>query len=230
MRYNSEKTGGKSGCLMGTRMELKQKSDIPKTATGIEGFDTITGGGLPAGRITLLTGRSGTGKTIFSMEFLVRGILAYGEPGAFLSFEEKEEDLSANFRSLGMDLEKLTDSGSLAIDTIEVTPAVSTEAGESDLTGLLARLEQATDSVNARRVVLDSLPALFQGFSNTAAVRAALLRLFAWLRERNITAIATAQSDTEFSRYAFARSLADCIVVLSMRMKERISTRYLQVA
>jgi circadian clock protein KaiC len=210
-------------------MATERQAELDKAQVGIRGFDAITGGGLPRGRVTLVLGASGCGKTVFGMEFLVRGITEYGEPGAFVSFEESEEELTANFRSLGFDLERLAGENKLELDYIAVTPEMGTEAGEYDLEGLLLRLEKATAAVGARRVVLDALPALFHGFSNAAAVRLALSRLFAWLKQRRITTVATAESSTELTSRSLGHSISDCIVDLSVRVRERSATRYLRV-
>lgn len=210
-------------------MAAEQQAGITKAQVGIRGFDSITGGGLPRGRITLILGSSGCGKTVFGMEFLVCGACQYHEPGAFLSFEETEEELAVNFSPLGFDLKRLTAEEKLALDYIGVTPELGTEAGEYDLEGLLFRLEKSISAVGARRLVLDALPALFQGFSDSAAVRITLARLFAWLKAREITTVVTAESTSELSRHGLGRSLSDCIVLLSMRVRDRIATRYLQV-
>jgi len=210
-------------------MAAEQRAEIAKAQVGIRGFDSITGGGLPKGRISLILGTSGCGKTVFGMEFLVRGTCQYGEPGAFVSFEETEEELAANFSPFGFDLKRLAAEEKLALDYIGVTPELGIEAGEYDLEGLLFRLEKSISAVGARRVVLDALPALFQGFSDSAAVRVALARLFAWLKAREITTVVTAESTSELSRHGLGRSLSDCIVALSMRVSDRIATRYLQV-
>jgi hypothetical protein len=74
---------------------------LEKVPSGIRGLDEITFGGLPKGRPILVSGGPGCGKTLFAMEFVVRGILDYGEPGVFVTFEEKVEDLEKNFASLG---------------------------------------------------------------------------------------------------------------------------------
>src|SRR3954471_6752851 len=89
------------------RIMLLSKKTLPKTPTGIAGLDDITGGGLPTGRPTLICGAAGSGKTLFSLEFIVHGALKFGEPGVFMAFEEKAEDLVINVASLGFDLEEL---------------------------------------------------------------------------------------------------------------------------
>jgi circadian clock protein KaiC len=210
-------------------MAAKRHKGLVKAQVGIQGFDAITGGGLPRGRVTLVVGSSGCGKTVFGMEFLIHGVRQFGEPGAFVSFEETEEELAANFSPFGFDLERLEAEKKLVLDYIGVTPELVIEAGEYDLEGLLLRLEKSITGVGARRVVLDALPALFQGFTDAAAVRLAISRLFAWLKQRGITTVATAEDTTELFRHGLGRSLSGCIVHLSMRVRERIATRYLQV-
>ena len=84
-----------------------RRNGLPKVPTGIQGFDEITEGGLPKGRPTLLCGAAGSGKTVFAMEFLVRGVLQYKEPGVYMAFDEGVDDLMENFRSMGFDLEAL---------------------------------------------------------------------------------------------------------------------------
>ncbi|MBN1836647.1 MAG: circadian clock protein KaiC [Spirochaetales bacterium] len=211
-------------------MEQTELAGISKAPLGVEGFDTITRGGLPRGRITLLVGTSGSGKTILGLEFLARGARQFGEPGVLLSFEESEQELVENFVSLGFDLPGLIGERLLVIDHIALTPGLEREAGSYDLEGLLVRLEQAIDSIGARRVVLDAVPALFQGFSDSAAVRIALARLFERLKGRGITTLVSAESESELMRQGLGRSLSDCIIHLSIRVRDRLTTRYLRVA
>ena len=171
----------------------KQLKLLPKTPTGITGFDEITGGGLPAGRPTLLCGAAGCGKTLFSMTFLVSGITDAGEPAVFMSFEEKPQDLAANVASLGYDLDDLVARRLLTIDHVEVGHAEIAASGDYDLEGLFVRLGHAIDQIGATRVVLDTIEALFSNFANTTILRAELRRLFQWLKDRNVTAIITGE-------------------------------------
>jgi len=166
---------------------------FPKTPTGIEGLDEITGGGFPKGRPTLICGSAGCGKTLFSMQFLIQGILKYNEPGVFMSFEETAPDLAMNVKSLGFDLEKLKKEKKLAIDHVRVERSEIEEAGEYDLEGIFIRLGYAIDTLKAKRVVLDTLEALFAGLDNKAILRAELRRLFQWLKDKGVTALITAE-------------------------------------
>ncbi len=203
---------------------------LAKVPTGIEGFDEITFGGLPAGRTTLLTGLSGSGKTVFGMQFLAQGAARYGEPGVLVGFEETEDELITNAASLGFDFANLISAGKLVIDRISVEPDVVVETGRYDLSALHIRIEHAVDSIGARRIVLDGIPALFYGLTDTSAVRIALTRLYAWLKSKGLTALVTAESNTELAQHGLGLSLTDCIVVAGERTRENVSTRYLRVA
>ena len=136
---------------------------LPKCPTGIQGLDEITGGGLPRGRPTLVCGGAGCGKTLFAAEFIVRGAVQFGEPGVLMSFEETEAELGANVRSLGFDLAGLVRSKKILLEHVHVERSEIHETGEYDLEGLFVRLNHAIDSIGARRVVLDTLEALFAG-------------------------------------------------------------------
>ena len=157
---------------------------LQKERTGIPGFDEITTGGLPAGRPTLVCGSAGAGKTLFAMEFLVRGATLYNEPGVFISFEETSDELATNVASLGFDLKELIADQKLVLDYVFIERSEIEETGEYDLEGLFLRLGHAIDEIGAKRVVLDTLEALFSALPNEAIIRAELRRLFRWLKER----------------------------------------------
>ena len=203
---------------------------ISKAPTGIVGLDEITGGGFPAGRPTLLSGTAGAGKTMLATEFLVHGAMEYGEPGVFLMFEENSEELTANVRSLGFDLKKLVADKLLVLDHVRIERSEIEETGEYDLEGLFIRLGYAIDSIGAKRVVLDTLEALFAGLPSQAILRAELRRLFRWLKDRGITALVTAESgENSFTRYGLEEYVADCVIALDHRVTGQISTRRLRV-
>src|SRR5215203_3604642 len=163
-------------------------STLTKVATGVDGFDELTGGGLPQGRPTLVCGGPGCGKTLFALQFLVHGA-AQGESGVFVTFEETEEDLLKNAASLGYDLPDLIKRKRLAVEYVRVERSEIEETGEYDLEGLFIRLDHALRSIKARRIVLDTIESLFAGLNNTGVLRAELRRLFAWLKQRRITAV-----------------------------------------
>ena len=159
-------------------LEVPVSPGLAKAPTGIQGLDEITGGGLPRGRPTLVCGSAGCGKTLLAMEFLVRGATQFGEPGVFMSFEETTQELTQNVRSLGFDLDDLVKQKKLAMDFVRVERNEIEETGEYDLEGLFVRLNFAIDSVGAKRVVLDTIEALFGGLSNISILRGELRRLF----------------------------------------------------
>ena len=171
---------------------------LPKTPTGIAGLDEITGGGIPTGRPTLVCGAAGSGKTLFSIGFIVKGALEFNEPGVFMAFEEKSEELAANVASLGFDLEALQRDKLIKIDHVHIERSEIEETGEYDLDGLFIRLGYAIDSIGAKRVVLDTIENLFSGLSNQSILRAELRRLFQWLKEKGVTAIITGEKGDGF--------------------------------
>jgi circadian clock protein KaiC len=204
---------------------------LAKAPTGIEGLDEITGGGLPAGRPTLVCGTAGCGKTMFAMEFLVRGAIQFGEPGVFMMFEESAAELTANVRSLGFDLERLVAQKKIALDYVHIERSEIEETGEYDLEGLFIRLGHAIDSIGAKRVVLDTVEALFAGLPNHAILRAELSRLFRWLKNRGMTAIITGEKGegNAITRYGLEEYVADCVIILDQRVQAQVSTRRLRV-
>jgi circadian clock protein KaiC len=204
---------------------------LAKAASGIRGFDQVTEGGLPRGRPTLVTGASGSGKTLFGIEFLVRGAREYGEPGVLLSFEESASDLSENVASLGFDLPQLERDGLLVIDAVHVDPAEVVTTGAFDLDGLFIRLGSAVDEVGAKRVVLDTIEVLFSALGNEGVVRGELGRLFRWLKDRGLTAVVTGERGGEghLTRFGIEEYVSDCVIVLDHRVSDDISTRRLRV-
>src|SRR5450755_1815220 len=168
-------------------------ASLPRSPTGIQGLDEITGGGLPRGRPTLVCGGAGCGKTLLAAEFLVRGAAQFGEPGVLMAFEETEKELKANVASLGFDLEGLVRRKKIVIDYVHVERSEVQESGEYDLEGLFVRLGHAIDSIGAKRVVLDTLEVLFASLPNEAILRSELRRLFRWLKDKGVTAVITAE-------------------------------------
>jgi circadian clock protein KaiC len=204
--------------------------ELPKTKTGIEGLDEITGGGLPTGRPTLICGGPGCGKTLMSIEFMVRGATIYNEPGVFMTFEEKADELTSNVASLGFDLEKLQKSKKIRLDYVHIDRTEIEETGEYDLDGLFIRLEHAIDSIGAKRVVLDTIENLFAGLTNQGILRAELRRLFHWLKEKGVTAIVTGeQGDGMLTRQGLEEYVSDCVILLDHRIINQISTRRLRI-
>ena len=203
---------------------------LPKCPTGIKGLDEITGGGLPLGRPTLICGAAGCGKTLMAMEFIVRGATEFNEPGVFMSFEERPDELAQNVRSLGFDLDCLVEQKKLAMCYVRVERSEIEETGEYDLEGLFIRLNTAIDSVGAKRVALDTIESLFSGLGNDTILRAELRRLFQWLKTKGVTAVITGErGDSSLTRQGLEEYVSDCVILLDHRAKEQLSTRRLRI-
>jgi circadian clock protein KaiC len=203
---------------------------LEKIPSGIKGLDEITGGGLPRGRPTLVSGGPGCGKTLFAMEFIVRGIVDHDEPGVFIAFEEKIDDLRSNFRSMGFDLDELVAQKKLVLDHIYIDRTEIQETGDYDLEGLFIRLGALIDEVGAQRIAIDTLEALFSGFSNEAILRSELRRLFLWLKDRGITAVVTGErGDTTITKFGLEEYVADCVITLDHRISNQVAIRRLRI-
>lgn len=213
-----------------SKFKAKVSTILPKTPTGIEGFDEITLGGLPKGRPTLVAGNAGCGKTLFGMEFLARGALQFDEPGVMMSFEESAEELVKNFSSLGFKVDNLIARKKLHIEFVAVERSEIEETGEYDLEGLFVRLDYAIKTIKAKRVVLDTIEAIFSGIPNEVIVRAELRRLFRWLKSRGVTAVITGEKGIQtITRHGLEEYVADCVILLDHTVFKGIATRKLRV-
>jgi circadian clock protein KaiC len=212
-------------------IEKVQLQELPKTPTGIKGLDEITGVGLPTGRPTLIAGSAGCGKTLLAVEFLVRGATQFNEPGVFISFEETSQEIAQNVTSLGFDLADLEARGLLSMDYVHVEPSEIQETGEYDLEGLFIRLGYAIDSIGAKRVVLDTIEALFGGLDNQSTLRAEVRRLFRWLKDKGVTAVITGErgEGDSITRQGLEEFISDCVIVLDHRTSNHISSRHMRI-
>ena len=209
---------------------ISRLTSLKKAPTGIHGFDEITGGGLPAGRPTLVCGSAGCGKSLFGLEFLVRGATQYGEAGVLITFEESAQDIKKNAASLGFDTDALIAKKKLLIDFVKIDRNEIEEHGEYDLEGLFIRLAHSIAAIGAKRVVFDTIEALFAGLSNQAILRSELRRLFGWLKERGMTAVVTGErAGDQLTRQGLEEFISDCVILLDHRIAEQISTRRLRV-
>ena len=207
-----------------------QRKVLPKSPTSIQGLDDITGGGLPKGRPTLVCGGAGCGKTLFAMEFLVRGATQYNEPGVFISFEETEKELTANVASLGFDLESLVKRKKIWLENIRVDRTEIEQSGDYDLEGLFIRIHHAIESIKAKRVVLDTIEILLSGLPNPHILRAELQRLLGWLKKKGITTIITAErGDGTLTRQGLEEYVSDCVILLDHRVNDQSSIRRLRI-
>ena len=208
----------------------KPKPQLPKSPTGIKGFDEITGGGLPTGRPTLVCGGPGCGKTMLSLEFLIRGATEFNEPGVFLALEENARELSANFASMGFDLPDLIRRKKLVIDHVHLERSEIAETGEFNLEGLFIRLGHAIDSIGAKRVALDTIESLFSAFPNAMILRAEIRRLFRWLKKKGMTAIITGERGVDtLTRQGLEEYVSDCVIMLDNRIEDEVCLRRLRI-
>ncbi len=208
----------------------KKDIKLTKTPTGIEGLDEITGGGFPEGRPVLICGSAGCGKTLMGIQFLVKGITDYKEPGVFMSFEESAQDLAKNVNSMGFDLEKLSAEKKLKIDHVRFERSEIEETGEYDLEALFVRLNYAIDIIGAKRVVLDTIESLFSGMDNQAVLRSEIRRLFQWLKQKGVTTIITGErGENTLTRQGLEEYVSDCVILLDFRVIDQIATRRLRI-
>jgi circadian clock protein KaiC len=203
---------------------------IRKAPTGIQGLDEITNGGLPLGRPTLICGGAGSGKTLLATSFLVYGAEKFGEPGVLMTFEENGDEIASDVASLGFDLPGLVADGRLLVDYVHIERSEIEETGEYDLEGLFVRLDHAVRVTGAKRIVLDTIESLFAGLSNGTILRAELRRLFRWLKDKELTAVITAErGEGTLTRQGLEEYVSDAVILLDHRVTDQVSTRRLRV-
>jgi circadian clock protein KaiC len=207
-----------------------QPRSLPKAPTGIPGLDEVSFGGLPRGRTTIVCGGPGCGKTMLGLEFVVRGAIEFDEPGVVLAFEETVAEMTRNVASLGFDLDDLVRRKKLFMEYVHIEPREIQETGEYDLEGLFIRLQHAVKMVGAKRVMLDTLEALFSGFPNEGILRAEIRRLFRWLKDRNLTTVVTAEKgEGTLTRHGLEEYVSDCVILLDHRINDQVSTRRMRI-
>ena len=205
-----------------------------KGATGIEGFDGLSGGGLPLGRTTLLVGGPGSGKTLFGLQFLAHGASEAAVPGIFVAFEESAERLIGNAASFGWSLDELQRKKRLHFIDAHPSPDLL-QSGDFDLEGLLAALAAQAEAMQARRIVFDAIDVILALLPDEAAKRREVYRLHDWLLAHGMTAVVTMQSgaddlDPAMQRpFGFVQFMVDCVVVLDHRLAQGVSHRDLRV-
>ena len=211
------------------KKNIPKLNKLHKCLTGIKGFDEVTEGGLPKNRITLISGGAGSGKTLFGIDFLINGALNYNENGVFMSFEETPDELYKDVASLNLDLKVLVSQKKIAFEHV-VLERKDVQEKDFNLEGLLIRLEHAIESVNAKRVVLDSIESLFAGITDNGILRLEIKRLFGWLKEKQVTAIVTGEPGQDsYTHHGMEQYISDCIILLDNRVDEEVSVRRIRV-
>src|SRR5687767_4429888 len=227
---------GTVACLnMKAIATFSRKAGKPsKAPTGIGGFDDITGGGLPSHRTTLLVGGPGSGKTIFSLQFLVQGARRCKEPGIFVAFEEASSRVIENAASFGWNLPHLLLRKKLFF--LDAQPLAGlVQSGNFDLSGMLAALGAQTDAMKARRIVFDALDVVLALLPDEASRRREVYRIHEWLLERGLTGLITAKaggddaSSIGHKAFGFMQFMVDCAVMLNHSVVHGVSLRNLRV-
>jgi circadian clock protein KaiC len=202
---------------------------VPKMLTGIEGFDQITGGGLPSGRTTLLLGGAGCGKTVFALQALVQGAHHAKEAGIFVAFEEPARQIVANAATFGWDLPALARKKLFFLDA-HVSPD-TVKAGEFDLVGLLGLLAAKAKEIHATRIVFDGIDVLLALLDDPVAERREVYRIRDWLLRTGLTGILTQKVhglDSD-GRFSFLQFMVDCVVILRQQVVDGSVFRTLRV-
>lgn len=214
-------------------MEQTERSYIEKLPTYIPGFELISLGGLPRGRTTLISGTAGSAKTVFACQFLAEGIIHAGEGGVFVTFEEPASDIRKNMQSFGWNIAQWEQEGKWAF--VDASPQPGSEpivVGEYDLGALLARIENAIRRIDAKRVSLDSLGAIFTQFADTSSLRRELYWVVSALKAIGVTAIITAERTEEYgaiARYGFEEFVSDNVVILRNVMEDEKRRRTVEI-
>ncbi len=206
---------------------------VSKIMTGIPGFDSVAEGGLPRGRTTLISGSSGSAKTIFGVQFLERGIVEFDQNGVFVTFEETPLDICRNVRSLGWDLNEFKNNGKLMFVDVSPSPGKNiTVSGEYDFSGLIARIGAAVNKVDAERVVIDSIGSLFSQFEDAGLIRKELFRIAAAMKAMGVTSIITSERSNEngnIARYGIEEFVADNVIILRNNLDDEKRRRTIEV-
>lgn len=205
---------------------------VRKIRTMIEGFDDISHGGLPAGRSTLVSGTSGTGKTLFAVQFIYNGITDFDEAGVFVTFEESPEDIIQNAYSFGWDLQKLIEDGKLFILDASPDPEGQDVVGNFDLSALIERIQYAIRKYKARRVSIDSVTAVFQQYDAASVVRREIFRLVARLKQMGVTTVMTTERIDEYgpvARYGVEEFVSDNVVIVRNALEGERRRRTIEI-
>lgn len=214
-------------------MHAQGEGAVRKIPTGIVGFDFIADGGLPRGRTALVTGSAGSGKTIFANQFLAEGIRRHNEGGVFVTFEERPADIRHNMISFGWEIDEWERDGKWAFVDAAPDPALEIIiVGDYDFGALLARIEHKVREVDAKRVVLDSIGAIFTQFHNASRVRHELFRIASALREMGVTTILTAERIEEYgpiARHGIEEFVADNVIILRNVLEDEKRRRTIEI-
>ena len=205
---------------------------VKKIRTAIEGLDEITHGGLPIGRTTLVSGTSGTGKTLLAVQFLYHGIKYFDYPGIFVTFEESPEDIIKNACSFGWDLQSLIEQNKIFILDASPDPEGQEVVGNFDFSALIERIQYAISKYKARLVSIDSVTAIFQQYDAASVVRREIFRLVARLKLLNVTSILTTERTEEYgaiARFGVEEFVSDNVIIVRNVLEGERRRRTLEI-
>lgn len=213
---------------MASIIDLSEHITLLKSPTGIKEIDAITNGGLPKNRVTLVLGCSGSGKTMFAMEYLIHGALEYDEPGVFVSFQETQNELESNFSSLRYDLSDLIRIKKIAICYVDNKIDQMSNIFNFDI--ILAKILYVINTIGAKRVVIDSIEDLITGITRFNILRADLNHFFNSIKEMGVTIIATCEKKySDIISPGIIERAVDCTILMDYRMDEKRLTRWLRI-
>ncbi len=212
--------------------DQQENKGVQRIQTGIQGFDTISRGGLPEGRTTLVSGTAGSGKTIFGSQFLACGIQKYDQNGIFITFEETPDDIRRNLHSFGWPIQQWERENRWTF--IDVSPDVTQEqvTGEFDLSALVVRIKRAAEQTGARRITIDSLSGIYNLFVDKERVRQELYRIIQTVNDLGLTTVLTAerlQDDGKLSRYGVEQFVSDNVLLLRNELDDEIRRRSVEI-
>lgn len=205
---------------------------MDRVKTGINGLDELIGGGLPKSSSILLSGEAGTGKTIFSLQYIYQGAKDYGEPGIYVTFEESPDELRREALQFGWDLKKFEESGKIAIlDAASLRVGVPTEEkfhvkSDVDIKSLLSKLYEIAVHIKAKRIVIDSLPAFFYS-KDTEKMREDIYMVGRVLTETKATSILITEMLTSrgYSRLGFEEFITRGVITMHLVEGEKTMPR-----
>lgn len=207
-----------------------KRKELRKVLTGIAGLDKVLAGGLPAGRMTLLSGGAGSGKSMMGLQCLLHGA-GVGQPGILVMFEERAAAVRQNAWSLGWDLDALEQKSKLCLLDARLDAQVLI-AGDFSIKGLMAILDQRIKAMRARYIVIDAIDALLHLYNSPLRERQELYMLHEWLLDRGLTTVMTVKTTPEegaSAPYAFLEFMADCVIHIDQRVTTQVTTRRLRV-